>query len=59
MTKAELQKSHDDMVRFLLHLLKFSDERHNGYRTAAVEAHYQFLMWLIPAIEKWRNVWNS
>lgn len=41
MTKAELQKSHDAMVKFLTHLCKFSDEHWLGYREPICEEHYQ------------------
>jgi hypothetical protein len=32
----------------------------NARRTgAAVEAHFQFLMWLVPAIEKFEKDWAT
>jgi hypothetical protein len=43
MTKAELQKSHDALARFLVHLCRFSDNRipTHGVRMPEVEEHYQ------------------
>ena len=47
MIKAELQKSHDAMAKFLVHLCRFSDVRLGGCRTVTVEGHYQKALRLI------------
>jgi hypothetical protein len=41
MTKAELQKSHDSMAKFLAELCRFSDEMYGGYRTGDCDRHYR------------------
>lgn len=41
MTKAELQKSHDAMARYIKFLCHNSDTRHAGHRTENCEKHYQ------------------
>jgi len=40
MTKAELQKSHDAMAKYLVYLCRFSDVKWNGYRDDDCEKHY-------------------
>lgn len=41
MTKAQLQKSHDAMAKFLVALCKHSDTKYRGYREPKVEDNYQ------------------
>jgi hypothetical protein len=40
MTKAELQKSHDDMARFLIELCRYSDEHWYGLRDPETNKRY-------------------
>lgn len=47
MTKAELQKSHDAMARFLVSLCRFSDIHWGGRRTGDTERRYQRALKLI------------
>lgn len=41
MTRAELQKSHDAMTRFLKSLCRYSDTVYRGYRSETAEENYQ------------------
>lgn len=47
MTKAELQKSHDAMAKYLIYLCRFSDVHWGGRREGDTEKHYQRALRLI------------
>jgi hypothetical protein len=52
---SDLLKSHDNMMKFLQSLIKYSDTVYNGHRTEATERSYRKAVRLVAKAKELRS----